>query len=85
MNSLETKLAKHFLNLAADEFANHGSNDFELKAFIPKLADRQRFVKEYHEWNGDPEEYDPKAKYDYFPDFAIMSFLASKIWISNQI
>ena len=79
MNKLEKKLAALLLEIAAEEFCNHGCNDFELKRFVPDLKQRRQLVKEYHEWNGDPEEYDPEAKYEYFPDFALMSYLADKL------
>jgi hypothetical protein len=55
MTHLEKRLAANLLNLAADEFSNHGCNDFDLFKFMtPEEAlDLQRAM---HAWNGDPEE-----------------------------
>jgi hypothetical protein len=43
------------------------------------LKERRQLVKEYHEWNGDPEEFRPEDKYEYFTDFALMQYLAAKL------
>jgi hypothetical protein len=78
MNEKEKKLASEFLELASDKFSNHGCNDVEESFWEGwTLEDRQQFVKEYHEWNGDPESYDPERLN--LPDHSIMSFLANKI------
>ena len=34
------------------------------------------FVRAYHDWNGDPEEFDPNHLH--LPNFAVVEFLASK-------
>jgi hypothetical protein len=78
MNQKEKQLAKHFLKLAAEEFGNHGCNDVSESVWDGwSVEERQKFVKEYYEYNGDPEEYNPK--YLHIPDYAIMSFLAFKL------
>lgn len=78
MTRKENKLASYFLELASDEFGNHGCNDVEDEVWENwTLEERQKFIKEYHEWNGDPEEYD--ENYLHLPDFAIMSFLSHKL------
>lgn len=78
MTRKEKKLASYFLELASDVFGNHGCNDVEDEVWENwTLEERQKFVKEYHEWNGDPEEYD--ENYLHLPDFAIMSFLSHKL------
>jgi len=69
-------LTNDLLNEAADEFANHGCNDFNLKAYL-SLKEQQEFVRAYHDWNGDPEAFDPQNPN--LPDFAIMAFLAHLI------
>ena len=78
MKDKEKLLAAKFLEEASDEFSNHGCNDVS-KSFFKgwSLEERQTFVKEYHEWNGDLEEYDSE-ELD-LPDFGIMSFLAAKL------
>ena len=78
MTSNEKKLAAHFLEIASNKFANHGCNDVEDSVFSNwTLEERKKFVKEYHEYNGDPDEYD--ENFLHLPDFCIMSFLASKL------
>lgn len=78
MGKHEKQLTAKFLELAAGEFSNHGCNDVDEDFFEGWTKDqRQEFCKEWHEWNGDPDEYDPE--WLSLPDYAIMDFLASKI------
>lgn len=78
MKDREKELAAKFLELAAGEFSNHGCNDVDDDFFSGWTKDeRQEFCKEWREWNGDPEEYDPE--FLSLPDYAIMDFLAYKI------
>lgn len=39
--------------------------------------ERENFCRAYHEWNGDPGEYDPKHLH--LPDGAVVDFLAFKL------
>jgi len=74
----EKKLTAHFLELAADEFGNHGCNNVEERVWAGwTIEERQQFVKEFYESNGDPENYDPN--FLHLHDYAIMSFLAKKL------
>jgi len=78
MTDKEKILASYFLNLASDEFGNHGCNDVEQSVWNNwTIEERQQFVKEFHEYNGDPEEYDPN--FLYLPDFVLMGFLSHKL------
>jgi len=78
MNDKEKQLAAEFLELAGDKFSNHGCNDVEESFWEGwTLEERQQFVKEYHDYNGDPEEYNPD--FIDLPDWAIMKFLAYKL------
>jgi len=78
MNKKEIDLLCHFLELVSDEFGNHGCNDVEEEVWNNwSLEERKEFVKEYHNWNGDPKEYN--EKYLHISDFAIISFLKSKL------
>ncbi len=78
MNQKEKNLLLYFLKLAADEFSNHGCNDVEKSVWKDwDIKEREVFVKEFYEYNGDPEMYNPK--FLHLPDFAIMSFLAHKL------
>lgn len=69
-------LAAELLKLAADEFGNHGCNDFDLPSGWSR-KEKISFIKEYHKWNGDPEEFDPNNLF--IADCAAMSFLAAKL------
>jgi len=78
MNKRELELAAKMLDLADEEFGNHGCNDVDDEVYEGwTRRQRQTFVKAYHEWNGDPEEYSPDQLH--LPDFAIMAFLAARI------
>ena len=80
----ERELAASMLEIAAEKFSNHGCNDVEESLFGGwTLEQRQEFARQYHEWNGDPEEYDPK--YFHLPDWAIMSFLADRLRYETQV
>ena len=70
------RLASHLLRMAADEFGNHGCNDFNLEEVMPDEQERRDLMKLYHEMNGDPEEFNPKSSYKYTFDFGLMSLMA---------
>ena len=87
MTKGEKKLVANLLNAASDVFGNHGCNDFDLAEVIPSVRERNRLVREMHEWNGDPEEYYAlkAGEADYrMPDFALFAFLAYKIEHENK-
>jgi len=78
MTTKEKQLAAHMLELASDEFSNHGCNDVDASVYEGwTLQERQQFVKEYYEWNGDPENYSPT--FLHIGDSSIMSFLSHKL------
>jgi len=78
MNIKEQKLAAYLLDLASKDFGRHVCNDVDEKIFTGWTnEERVEFVKEYHAYNGDPEEFDPK--FLHIPDYALMSFLSSKL------
>lgn len=78
MNKRERELAAKMLDLVDEEFGNHGCNDVDEETWDGwTKRQRQAFVKAYHEWNGDPEEYHPDRLH--LPDFAIMAFLAFRL------
>ena len=78
MDIKQFKLAADLLDIASEEFSNHVCNDIPDEIYRGwTIKERQSFVKEYHEWNGDPKEYDPD--HIYLPDWAVMSFLAHKL------
>jgi len=74
----ELALASKMLELASEEFSNHGCNDVDEDVYDGwTLEERQKFVKEFHEWNGDPEEFD--KTFLQLGDSTIMIFLAAKL------
>ncbi len=82
MTQNEKNLAAKMLELASEEFGNHGCNDVDDSLFDGwSKRQRRAFVKAYQKWNGDPEEYSPDNLH--LPDFCIMDFLASKL--SNKV
>lgn len=70
------KLAARFLEMAADEFGNHGCNDFNLAEVMPDVRARRALMKLYRKRNGDPEEYDANGSYEYEMDFCLMRLMA---------
>ena len=79
----ELALAAKMLELASDQFSNHGCNDVDENVYDGwTLEERQQFVKEFHEWNGDPEEYE--ETFLHLGDSTIMSFLAAKLEAQSQ-
>lgn len=78
MNNKEKALASYLLRLADNTFSNFGCNDVSEEVWENwSTVERQEFVREYHEHNGDIEEYDPE--FLHIPDFALMGFLAHKL------
>ena len=74
----ELSLTAKLLDLASNQFSRHGCNDLSESVYEGwSIEDKKKFVREYHEWNGDPEEFD--EDFLYLPDYAIMRFLAHKI------
>lgn len=76
MNAKWMKLAGDLLDKAADEFTNHGCNDWWFPADWT-IEDRRELVKAMYEQNGNPEEYDPDQLN--VADWWVMQFLASKL------
>ena len=84
MNPKEIKLAKHFFRMAIDEFDNHGCNDVNERVYEGwTIEERRKFVKEFHEYNGDPEEYN--ENFLYLGDTSIMGLLLHKITTEKEV
>jgi hypothetical protein len=75
LKSYERKLIAMLLDLASDQYSNHGCNDFDL-SFLPD-KERQSLLKAIEEWNGTPEDYDPTRKVG--ADWVLMRYLGEKI------
>lgn len=76
MSENDRRVAAALLRVAGEHFGNHGCNDFELDAVLPDAEDRRALMRRLHQWNGDPEEFDPDGSYEIEADFALMEFLA---------
>lgn len=76
MEKHEFELAAKLLDQASDRFGSDICNDWDFPAEWT-LEQKQKFVKEAHEWNGDPEEYNPN--FLHMPNFFVMGFLAAKL------
>lgn len=72
-------MVSKLLEMAGDEFCNHGCNDLP-EDFFEGMSkeDVQELYREYHNWNGDPEEYDPE-QLGYLGDDSLMSFFSEYI------
>ncbi len=78
MTPFEMRLAADLLKMAAEEFGRHCCNDLPL----PNTEDANRLGRQYHEWNGDPQEwedYPADRPIIYFNDSAAMAFLADRL------
>lgn len=69
-------LIAYFLQDCANSMANRICNDLPLVEIMPRVEDRRKLMRDFHEWNGDPEEYDSDSEYRVVFDFAIASYLA---------
>jgi hypothetical protein len=81
------KMASLLLEMAADEFSNHGCNDLDqdfIKAVGLTDEEKLQFVTEYYEWNGDLEEakkygWIRASHFDHMGDSTLMRFIARKL------
>jgi hypothetical protein len=77
MKQYELKLASHFMELAADKFANHGCNDLSDEVLSMLTGEEKAvFAQEFSAWNGDPEN---ERTFDQLGDDSVMALLAHKI------
>jgi len=74
----ELKLLVRFLNDYSNKCWNSGCNDVDEEMWSGWIKEeRQEFLKEFYEYNGDPENYNPE--FLYLPDYATIDFLAYKL------
>jgi hypothetical protein len=79
----ERRLIAVLLNMASDEFGNHGCNDFDLSAIVTPEQGKA-LMRAYHEWNGDPEEHQDDEYSGYEYDYAMMGFMAHRIYPEGE-
>jgi hypothetical protein len=78
MTQKEKILISILLDLASDEFATHGCNDLD-DAFWAGWTkeERQELMKDFHKYNGDPENYDPE--FLHVGDSSLMGYFSKKL------
>jgi len=83
LTDAEAKLLIELLELASDNFSNHGCNDFDLTKSVPDLEDRRALMKSYNDYNGSPEDFEDDeahgSQYEFDNDSALMSYLSTRI------
>ena len=78
MNIKEKQLAAKMLELASEQFSNHGCNEVEDSVYDGwTIEERKGFVKNFHDWNGDPEDYD--EDFLHIGDSTLMAYFADKL------
>lgn len=78
MTNTEKKLTIALLKMASEHFSRHGCNDFpkEIESLLSP-SEWDKLNKEYHEYNGDPEEYVPNQVLSH--DWLWMNYMAHKL------
>ena len=76
MNNKCNLLAAQMLNDYCDSLSDNCCNDWEYPEDWT-LEEKQQFNKDFHDWNGDPEEYD--SEFLSIPDFSVAGFLAAQL------
>lgn len=79
MTDKELVLVSDLLKMASSQFSNHGCNDFNLLKYLTP-EECVKLDQEICEWNGDPEEHDPKwASKGCNQDWLLMRYYADKL------
>ena len=80
MNEKEKTLLKKILEMAGEMMSNHVCNDPPDDWFADWTPQEIiQFDKEANEFNGTPEEHDPKQPTAHFYDWFVTAVLASKL------
>ena len=83
LTDAEARLLVELLDLASDNFSNHGCNDFDLTKSVPDLEDRRALMKSYNDYNGSPEDFEDDdlhgSQYELDNDAALMGYLADRV------
>ncbi len=81
----EALLIAKLLDIAGDQFGNHGCNDFDLNEVEGAdftLTEMNQLAAYYHAWNGDIDEmahWSPNQASTYLGDSRLMNMLAAKL------
>lgn len=62
LTEIEAKLLLYFLDDLGDRLGSAGCNDFDLGKFVADHQERLSMIRDYHRYNGDPEEFDPNME-----------------------
>jgi len=76
----QVRLMAKLLEMAADEFSNHGCNDVEQSIYEEcgfSDADKATLIHEMQQWNGDTKDPHP-TKLMHIQDWMLMRFFAAK-------
>ncbi|MBL4886752.1 MAG: hypothetical protein JKY95_19775 [Planctomycetaceae bacterium] len=76
MNNKCNLLAAQMLADYCDKLSDNCCNDWEYPDDWT-LEEKQKFKKDYHDWNGDPEVYDDDHLN--LPDFAVAALLSAQL------
>ena len=68
-------LASKMLELASDQFSNHGCNDLDSET-LELITDEKKLCDDVREWNGD-DEWPEKASW--IGDSSLMQYLSDKL------
>ncbi|HEY9657148.1 MAG TPA: hypothetical protein V6C65_01695, partial [Allocoleopsis sp.] len=68
-----------FLDEMSNIWSRHGATDFNLAEVLPDVEDRRALMREFHELNGDPHEFDPSNEYPYWFNWLAMWFCAKRL------
>lgn len=79
----ECKILSVLLDLAADNFSNHGCNDLsdDITDALTK-EEKLTLLKEYATWDYDPDRFDGEptaSNFDRLPDWILMRFFSEKL------
>lgn len=78
LSKTEKQIVAMFLEVMDEHCGAHICNDTEPKFWDGwTKEERQQFRKEYEDYNGSPQDYDPNHLE--LPDFAVFGFLAHKL------
>ena len=84
MTQKEKQMAAYLLYKARNEFSNHGCNDVDDEIYKGwSLEERRALVKDFHNYNGDPEEYNPD--FLHLHDYALMGYFSHKLESENDV
>ena len=71
------KVFLNYIDILSNELSRRGCNDFTFPDNFT-LSERRKIMKEMHELNGDPEEYEPNDEYKMTMDFIILFYIKKK-------